>query len=171
MDEPSQGPRGSIRFLYADDTVSTAQSGPLCIVVWRGAVTPAPFERQRAALAEVVEQHASGVAFVCVVEATAKAPNDELRRASGEMVMSHGDKIKCVAVIIEGEGFGAAVARAALTSMVLLARPLKAPLSVFGRADAAARWMAKHIRLDHPDDLPSLVERVRARMPAPTAHR
>jgi len=171
MDEPSQGPGGSVRFLYADDTVSTAQSGPVCIVVWRGAVTLAPFEKQRAALAEVVEHNPAGVAFLCVVEATAKAPDDEMRRASAEMVTSHGDKIKCVAAVVEGEGFVAAVARAALTSMALLARPLKAPLSIFKRVDPAARWMAKHARLERPDELPAFVERVRARMPGRAADR
>jgi hypothetical protein len=152
--------------MHWDETVVVAETGSLCVVIWRGAVTKVPFEWQRSGLAEVVERHPHGAGFLCVVEASAKPPEEELRRASSQMILAHGEKLKCVACVMEGEGFRAAINRGALAGMYLLLRNKKSPVSVFAKVPEAVRWMGEHIEIQPPDELVSTVETIRSRLPA-----
>lgn len=121
----------------------------MCVTIWRGAVTPVSFEWQRSGLAEVAAVHPEGVAFLCVIERTAKPPRDELRWASVEMLASHGTHLKCVAVVIEGEGFGAAIARGVISGMAHL-RSRQNPADSFPNVRSALRWMDKYVPVE-PD--------------------
>src|SRR5258708_39793333 len=152
---------GRFRVFHCDETLVVAETGSICVAIWRGAVTTLPFEWQRSGLAEVVERHTHGAGFLCVVEPTAKAPDDELRRASSQMVASHGERLKCVACVIEGEGFVASINRGALASMVLLVRNRKSPMSVFANVQVAARWMAQYIELPAPGDFTAIINDIR----------
>jgi hypothetical protein len=155
----------AVRIIRCDETIAVAESGPLCVVIWRGAVTKAPFEWQRSGLSEVVQRHPRGAAFLCIVETTATPPDDELRRAAAQMVTGHGERLKCVAAVIEGAGFKAAIDRGALTAMILLGLKKKSPVSVFAHMHDAVPWMRKHIDLPPTEDLSSTVESIRARLP------
>lgn len=114
----------------------------MCVCIWRGAVTPASFERQRSALAEVVDLHPGGAGFLCIIEATATPPNDALRRASVEMLASHGNRLKCVGCTIEGTGFKAAVTRSVLSGMALVFANRKTPVSFFANVSDTVAWMS-----------------------------
>jgi len=162
MQLPTPSPFGRVRVLHSTETVAVAESGSICIVIWRGAVTKEPFEWQRAALAEIVKLHPGRAGFMCVIESTAKPPQDELRRASSQMVLGHGERLKCVACVIEGEGFSTAVHRGVLAGMVLLLRNLKSAVSVFAKVDDAARWMGQFNARPHGEELASIVEQVRS---------
>jgi len=166
MQRASWTPPGTLRIIHCDESIAVAQVADMCVVIWRGAVTKGPFEWQRAGLAEVVERRPRGAGFLCVVESTAKPPNDELRRASSDMVASHGKRLSCVACVIEGVGFRAAINRSALAGMVLLLRNKQAPVSVFAKVTDAAEWMAQFIHVS-PHDFASTVEDIRSRLPAP----
>jgi hypothetical protein len=166
MQRTSSFPLG-IRLIHCDSAVAVAETGAICVVIWRGAVTKVPFEWQRHGLDEVVKRHPRGAAFLCLVEATAKAPEDELRRASSQMVQVHGEQLKCVACVIEGQGFKAAINRGALAGMVLLLRNKKTAVSVFAQLREAARWMAGHIEMRSVDDFTRTVEDIRSKFPEP----
>lgn len=156
----------TVRLLHCDETVVVAETGELCVVIWRGAVTKEPFERQRAGLAEVVKRRPDGAGFICVVERTAKPPEgDELRRASSEMISVHGDRLKCVACVMEGEGFKTAINRGALAGMVLLLRNKKTAVSVFATVTEAAVWMGKHMGSRPKDEIVSVVDHIRSQLP------
>jgi hypothetical protein len=148
-----------------DETIAVAETGPLCVAIWRGAVTTNPFEWQRAGLAETISRHPRGAGFMCVVETSAKPPDDKLRKASSEMVLSHGSRLRCLAAVIEGEGFMAAINRGAVTGMVLLAMGRKVPISVFATVRQASIWMGQYISLPPPDELTLTVEYIRSRIP------
>jgi hypothetical protein len=154
------------RIIYVDESLAVAQVGRVCVVIWRGAVTRYTFERQRAGLAEVVQKHPDGAAFMCVIEANAKAPDDELRRASTEMIVSHEGHLHCVACIIEGEGFRAAINRGVVAGMFLLARHRRTQASVFATVTESVPWIGRFIALPAGDDLTSSVESIRSRLPA-----
>jgi hypothetical protein len=154
------------RVKHWDEAVVVAETGPLCVVIWRGAVTKLQFEWQRTALAEVVEGNSQGAGFLCVVEASAKPPEDDLRRASAQMVLSHAERLKCVACVIEGEGFKAAITRGALSGMVLLLRNRKTQISFFANVRSGAQWMSKYIEIPSAEELVSTVETIRSRLPA-----
>jgi hypothetical protein len=128
-------------------------------------VERALFEHQRAALAEVVHRNPDGAGLLCVVEETAKPPNDELRRASTQMVAAHGRRLRCVACVIEGSGFKAAVTRSVLSGMALLLGKDRAPVSFFAHSSPAAHWMGEHLPVESVDDIVAGVEALRALLP------
>lgn len=155
-----------VRVIRCDETLIVAETGPLCVTVWRGSATAKPFEWQRAGLAETIQRHPRGAAFLCLVETSSKPPEDDLRKASAQMIVSHGDRLKGTAVVIEGEGFMAAINRGVLTGMILLTqRGRKSPISVFGTVTDSARWLSQHIALPPLDELVATVEHIRSRLP------
>jgi hypothetical protein len=155
-----------VRVIRCDETLIVAETGPLCVTVWRGSATAKPFEWQRVGLSEVVGRHPRGAAFLCVVETTSKPPEDDLRNASAKMIVNLGDRLKGTAVVIEGEGFMAAINRGVLTGMVLLTqRSRKSPIAVFGTVTDGARWLGQHIALPPLDELVSTIEHIRSRLP------
>ncbi len=151
------------RVLFCGDGLAVAEIGPVCVVIWRDAVTRSRFEKQKAGLAEVVARHQGEAGFLCIVEPTAAPPDDQLRRASTEMIESHENRLKCVAGVIEGSGFKAAVTRSVMSGMALLLARRQAPVQYFARVDIAARWMAKLIGVDPPQFVAG-VEALRARL-------
>jgi len=159
MAGPPQRP-GSVRILHSGDGIAVGEVGPVCVVIWREAVIKSRFDRQAAGLAEVVKRNPEGSCFLCVVEPSAAPPDDKLRAASVEMVASHGERLKCVACVIEGTGFRAAVGRSVLSGMALLFGRRDTPLSFFANTSAATRWMGQYLKIN-PIELVKSVETVR----------
>jgi hypothetical protein len=149
------------------DGLAVGEVGNVCIVVWRGAVTRERFETQREGLAEVIRLHPERSGFLCVIEPTATPPNDELRRASVEMIAEHQSALRCIACVVEGSGFVNAVARSALSAMALLLGPRRVPLSVFGSITAATTWMVPHLDVRNASALARAVESVRGELAPP----
>jgi hypothetical protein len=171
LDSPLAGaPPG--RILHCNDGLGVAEVANVCLVIWRGAVVRPQFELQRLALAQVVKRHSDGAVFLCVVEATATAPDDELRRASVDMVASHGDRLKCVACVFEATGFVAAVHRGAITAMLFCLRPRSAvPVSFFSSVDGAIRWTRSQFPTAPTDVFASAVEHLRSHLPGSDVRR
>jgi hypothetical protein len=136
-----------VNTLHCGDGLVVAEMGAVCVVIWRGEVTQVSFAWQKAGLAHVVRSHPAGAAFLCVIEPTAKPPDDELRKASTRMVDDHGDQLKCVAVVVEGEGFRAAIARSVISGMALL-HQRKSPGRAFSNVRKALEWIDGIIPLD-----------------------
>ena len=154
-----------VRVIRCDETVIVAEAGPLCVTIWRGSATPEPFEWQRAGLSEIVGRHPRGAAFLCVIETSSSPPQEDLRKASAQMIVNLGDRLKGTAVVIEGEGFMAAINRGVLTGIVLLTRSRRSPFAVFGTVTEGARWLSQHIALPPLDELVSTIEHIRSRLP------
>lgn len=165
MQESTRNFANVARIIRCDETIVVAETGPICVVIWRGAVTNNPFDWQRAGLAETVQRHPRGAGFLCVVETTAKPPEDELRKASAQMILVHGDRLKCTACVIEGQGFLAAINRGALTGMILLALKRRSPITVFATVTDGIHWMSEQMALPPVGDLISTVEYIRSRLP------
>jgi len=151
------------RILHGGSGMAVAQLGRLCVVIWRDGVIHARFEQQRAALAEVVRSQPGGVGFLCIIEPTAKPPDDELRRASIEMITSHGAQLKCTAVVIEGEGFKAAITRGVLSGMALLLSR-KVHAEAFSSAETAIKWMRDQLPMPPIETVVDFVEALRQQL-------
>jgi hypothetical protein len=152
------------RMLSSDHGLVVGQTGPLCVAIWRGSVSRPRFERQRAGLSEVVKRH-PGAAFLCVIELTANPPNDELRQASVQMVASFGTNLTCAAVVIEGEGFRAAVTRRILSAMLPLRRAPHPPVCAFSAIASAVRWIKDYVPMGDTSAVASSVEELRRFLP------
>jgi hypothetical protein len=129
--------------LWSADGVGIAEAGNVCLVVWRAAVTPARFRRQRMALEGVVTRHPGRAVLLCVVEPTTPPPDDEMRKASIEMVTRLGEALRCVACVIEGSGFKAAATRSVLSGMTLLLSNRKTDVKFTATLAAGASWAAQ----------------------------
>jgi hypothetical protein len=140
----AEGRDPSAKTLHSRDGVVVLEVGRVCVAIWRGAVTNVSFGWQRDGLAQVVRNHPEGAAFLCVIEPTAKPPDDALRKASNRMIADHGDALKCVAVVIEGEGFRAAITRGVISGMALL-HPRRTPGASFSNIGEALGWI--HLRV------------------------
>jgi hypothetical protein len=147
--------------VFSGDGVVVGEVGRVCVVIWRLAVTQERFDHQRTGLAEVVHRHPDGTGFLCIIEPTAAPPSDKLRRASIEMIQSHGARLKCVAVVIEGEGFRAAITRSVISGMALIF-PNRLPGRAFSRVGEAVGWMQGHVRILVPELLVDGVEELRS---------
>ena len=165
MKSASQRPESSARTLFVDDGLVVAELGRICVAIWRGAVTWPRFDKQRWGLVEVVQRHPRGAGFLCVVETSASPPDDRLRRASIEMFEEHGDRVRCIAVAIEGAGFRAAINRGVLSGMALLRSNKDAPARAFSTVVDALEWMAQRIPIE--PGAPTLVEEIRSSLGPP----
>jgi hypothetical protein len=81
------------------------------------------------------------------------------------MLESHGACVKCVATVVEADGFAGSIARGVLTGMHLLATR-KLAFKVSRTVDEAARWMARHVDVPSSAGLTASVEAIRASFPA-----
>jgi hypothetical protein len=121
------------------------------------------FEVQRRELAAAVARDPGNAAFLCVVEALAEPPDQELRDASAAMLSSHGKRLAACACVIEGTGFRAAITRTVLTGMAIVARNA-APNRFFERVQAASFWLSEHLGRGRDPLLSERVEMARARL-------
>jgi len=147
------------------DGLALGEIGPLSAAVWRGAVTHDTFIRQSAALRSVVELHPGTAGFLCVVEAGATPPGDQLQRASAQMIAAHGDRLALVAAVIEGSGFQAAITRSVLTTIAMIVPGLRTNVSFFSSVKAAAEWACPRIQLPEASVVVADVEALRAYLP------
>jgi hypothetical protein len=160
-DEPS-----SVRVVHCADGLALAEVSGHFVAIWRSGVTKPLFEWQRYCLVETLQRHPKGAGFVCVIEPTCKPPDDELRRASADMIANNEARLRCVAVVIEGDGFRAAIARSVLSGMVLLFPNRRVPVSYFSNVRDATEWVSHHAPVQNTDGFVAGVGRVRAKMSA-----
>ena len=147
------------------DGLALGEIGALSVAIWRGAVTHDTFIRQAAALRSVVERHPGAAGFLCVIEPGATPPDDELRRASAQMIAAHGDRLAVVAAVIEGVGFQAALTRSVLTTIAMIVPGIRAMVSFFPSVNAAAEWACGRIALPEANTVVADVEALRAYLP------
>ncbi|WP_394849847.1 hypothetical protein LZC95_20620 [Pendulispora brunnea] len=83
--------------------------------------------------------------------------------------MSHGAHLKCTGVVIEGEGFRAAITRGVLSGMaLLLSRKVQA--MAFSDTLSALKWMRSYVPIGPIDRPTTFIEQVRQEL-APLADR
>jgi len=153
------------KLIHLGDGLALGEIGNIYVAVWRGPVTAPRFEEQRAGLADVSARHPEGIGFLCIIEPTAKAPDDQLRRASAQMVRRHERDLRCIGCVVEGSGFANAVARSALSAMAMLVAIRSVPLSVFGNVGVATSWMLPYLGLRDATGLAQAVETIRSELP------
>jgi hypothetical protein len=88
----------------------------------------------------VAEQYPDGILAITLIDRHARAPDDVSKAHIRNTVLRHAAEIKAFAYVVEGEGFGAAAIRSALSLMSLAAR-YPFPMKVFGRVEDAAPWV------------------------------
>lgn len=106
------------------------------------APNPSFLEAWTRTVARVAEQSPGGLLALTIIEGGVRPPDDASRTRIRNTVMRHAAELKAFAYVIQGEGFGAAALRGALSVMSLAAR-YPFPMKVFGRVEEAVPWMLK----------------------------
>ena len=144
QDLPRAGDPWTLSIKSAHDGLVVGTIGPVCLAIWRTKPTAELFELQRRELAAAVASDPGKIAFFCVVEPTADAPEQAIRDASAAMISSHGKRLAATACVIEGSGFRAAITRTVLSGMALVARNA-APSRFFEHVSVASAWLGERL--------------------------
>jgi hypothetical protein len=165
LDQPLTNSIPILRVLHRSDALVAAELGSVCILFWRKTPTRATFNAQKSALDNLVARVGAGVAVICVVEPGADPPDEELRKASS--ITDHGNKIKAVALVIEGNGFRAAITRTVLSGITFMIRT-PVPIKFFVTPKQAAAWVSTRVPVAGASDrFADQVENVRSHFSAP----
>lgn len=145
------------------DGLVVGKIGPVCLAIWRTKPTRELFEVQRFELSSAVAGDPGNVAFLCVVEPKADAPDQDIRDASSAMITSHGRRLAACACVIEGTGFRAAITRTVLSGIALVARN-QSPTRFFEDVPDASSWLNERVRLGETSAFAEQVELARKRL-------
>lgn len=150
---------------YVLDGLLVGSIGQVSLAIWRSKPTPELFEVQRRELVAAVSRNPGKVAFLCVVEPSADAPEQDVRDASAAMITSLGTKLVACACVIEGSGFRAAITRTVLTGMALVSRSAS-PNRFFEHVSVASAWLEQCLGRARDSGLAENVERARIHLDA-----
>jgi len=156
-----RGP-GAPRVVWCERSLGILEVERICVVVWRESVSADRFRRQEVALADMVHRYPRRAGMLCIVEAGTTPPDDRLRGASAEMINGHGDRLHCLACVIEGSGFRAALTRSALSGIALLLSRRETKFTA--TVSAAAGWLSSHGNLESTSMLVDACAALRERM-------
>jgi hypothetical protein len=163
-------PLGTPPLLHVGDGLVVARIGLVCVAIWRKDSTVERVAKQGEGLARVVGQSPGNAGFLCVVEESSAPPNEEARRLSAKMLEQHGDRLRAVAVVIEGSGFRASIVRSVASGIVWLARrQSKTPVSYVATVGAGAKWLSDYVHIGPQDSFVKDVELTRAVLDSPGA--
>jgi len=132
------------KVMFTGDGLIMAELHGVAIALWRRKPNRELFEAERKCLDEVVAKNRGKSAFVCVVEPSSEPPDDDIRKASSQMITAHEKDLKCVALVIEGTGFRSAITRAVLSGIVMLIRT-PAPIKFFDVPKSACAWVSTQL--------------------------
>jgi len=135
------------RICYIDEALLMAEIEDTCVAIWRVQPTEYRFERQEAALCEVIARHTNPIGFLCVVEEKTPAPSERIRKASVEMLMSRKEHLACIAGVICDRGFGAAITRSVLSGMAFLLSRRDFRVTFTDTTSNAATWMERYVNI------------------------
>jgi hypothetical protein len=149
--------------VWCDDGLVMGEIGTISVAIWRGGVTRERFEAQRLGLGRLVAAHPAGIGFLCIVEPTAIPPDDDMRRASADMVAIHRPHLRYVACVIEGDSIRSAIIRNILTLMRNLVTG-KLAYGFVASVPEAVKQLGEHLALGDPTDLVAAVEVLRSHL-------
>lgn len=134
-------PTSALQVLSVVDGFATAEIGRTCILLWRGVVDEARFRLQRQAMEQVAGRYAGDAVILCIIEPTSEPPPQALREAASTLLNQLAPKLRCVAYVIEGTGFRAAMIRGVLSGIELVRRSAY-PARYFATVAEASAWIA-----------------------------
>lgn len=96
------------------------------------------------AMARLAKRSDSPIVVITVVDGSCRPPDEPSKRAIRDTILRHSAKIGAFAYVIEGDGFGAAAVRSAVTLISLVAR-YPFPQKVFKEVGPACSWTLERV--------------------------
>lgn len=113
-------------------------------------------------------RHPEGVSIIYLIGKDAGLPTAEARAGVQEMMARFSGQRACLAIIVQGDGFGASAQRAAITGVRVQVEAAFA-MQVFDRTEQAAHWLPERHR-EHtgvavsPNELVALLDQLMAEL-------
>lgn len=114
------------------------------VVVWRDKLTPANIGSIPTVIRAVSGGRPASAGVFVVIGTSVDAPDAATRDALAKGMKSVEGLTKCVAQVLEGEGFKAAAVRSVAVGLNLLVKSIY-PLKAFATVDEGARWFTKQM--------------------------
>lgn len=122
--------------LVRGDGVAMGVDGDLLVVFYE----KTPTMDGTIAIGRGFEVDTHSVALLIVIGHGALAPDGKVRGATQKIIQRQQDRTAAMAYAVGGGGFGGAAARAAISGMLLFARP-PYPTKVFSEVGMALNWL------------------------------
>jgi hypothetical protein len=134
----------------------------LFLAIWHAAPDMVGVRRIGLALERHAKRHPEGFAIVVVIEPGARPPGAEARALMARDLKKHESFTKCMAIVLEGEGFAIAAIRAVLGTLSLMSKQ-SAPTHIFPTTDACIAWLSRQpiFARTSAKELANTIERVR----------
>ncbi|HEY7954551.1 MAG TPA: hypothetical protein VII38_04625 [Polyangia bacterium] len=113
----------------------------LLLVCWRQSPTLAALDDVHEATRRLLVAHPEGVGVLGIAQSGMPMIGAAERGRAADLLKDFGKKMRCLASVIEGEGFWAGTTRSVMTAITLMARP-PCPTRIFSTVSDAAGWMA-----------------------------
>lgn len=128
-----------------------AEWSNVLLTTWRRTVTSEGLEVSRVASHDVYSRNPGGVVVFNIVDHAVPIPPTSVRTKASDVLRETGGHVLCTVTVIEGEGFWASAARAAVATITLFSRAPH-PHRVFGSVGAGATWAAEHLLAGQSED-------------------
>jgi hypothetical protein len=134
-----------LAFTDVRTNIAVGTFGRVCLQSWLNAVE---LEDVRFAFRHIAAQPRDiKWATLAIGGVGVKMPDDETRKASAELMARLDPGLVASAVVVEGEGFFASVARGVIAGIFSLSRS-RVPQRAFRTAPEAVAWLAPRLEMD-----------------------
>ncbi len=120
-----------------DDDVMLVEWKCFAIACWRRETRATAVQLLAKLVAQLGKAHPSGIGLMQLVSASARPP--EARAELSQLLETSAQWVRCSSLVVVGEGFRMAAARALAATLIQLARP-PFPHKVFASVEQAATW-------------------------------
>jgi hypothetical protein len=130
-----------MQIVAQDHNFTTGLTGSLVVQVWWQQTSREGLDALEQAIARVAELEPR-YCILIVTSAAAAPPGAEARAAIAEIMKAGRNEVEGCALVFRGRGFGAAMVRAVVTGLTVLAgHPF--PYRVFPELDSALAWLER----------------------------
>jgi hypothetical protein len=138
--------------LYTDHEHCIAVHGSAVIAFSLQPPNPKCLEAWTTALVQLTQRTQGPISILIIIDSGARSPDEATKRQIQDVCTRYAGRIGAFAYVIEGEGFGAAALRSAISLMSLAAR-YPYPQKVFKRVSDATAWILPRMSAKLPDDV------------------
>jgi hypothetical protein len=134
--------RGSMIIFAEEPEVIIATWNNMVVTVWRQSATVKHVRMIDLCTERMAKANPKGLGFLAIIEPIGRNPEPGVREEALRQAREWAHVYKSSAQVIEGQGFGAAIARTFVAGLNMLA-PSSSPRRVFDRVRAAVPWLVE----------------------------
>ncbi|WP_394823734.1 serine/threonine-protein kinase [Pendulispora albinea] len=153
--------RAQGQIFHCGNGFAAARLGGLHISLWQHGLWD-PDVHPHIGLSEMVLHNPNEVAHICILGAEIRPTDIPLRRVTASFEQ-HGERLKCSAVVFEGDEKESTVTRGFLAGMSLVLSH-KLPIEGFSSVPAGLEWMSGHLPIDSLATVERFIENLRKKL-------